>query len=580
MPEHKKATPKKQEGPEQKHHAKQEESRPLADQSHERGQVADAMAETPFRPSMDQHAALLARAHSDEHRANLVLHLQRTYGNTYVQRLLGSTGIQAKLRVNPPNDVYEQEADRVADVVTRGVMSQTQRQAEEEEEEAQAKSILQRQEEEELEAMPKPVGSEQWVVSDDVEARINNERGGGQPLNESVRESLELQFDRDFSNVRVHTDAEAQELSQELGATAFTTGRDIFFREGTYQPESESGKWLLAHELTHVVQQNEAGVRRQKLDREELAQAEPVRRQDEGEQAEEGTLPEYVAEPEEEVEKGPDDRHKFDGARLGSSTSSAGTATATQLPNYRITVGKIGFEFNDSTTPAVDSSDREESDRTHEDTVTAGTVGVEWTNPGGKKVSAFGSESFKPGYKGVKYKKDGKGNVTLDFTLNIKCPWGVNSGGNTDVPSANDAVVTKATYKKIAKDLTPEKDEKSWVAPREKYWSKAICERHEKFHSTDDKKWSEGTGKKVVTDYLKGKTISGWFTWFGVRKLLKKAMKEMSKSNWEFYSGGVDSYYSYAGEERAFGDGKEPYQKLAKAVDTQGKKLEKAAKKK
>jgi hypothetical protein len=60
---------------------------------------------------------------------------------------------------------------------------------------------------------------------------------------------------QDFSDVRVHTDSKADELSQNLSAKAFTTGNDIFFKDGTYNPGSSSGQQLIAHELTHVVQQ-------------------------------------------------------------------------------------------------------------------------------------------------------------------------------------------------------------------------------------------------------------------------------------------------------------------------------------
>jgi len=67
---------------------------------------------------------------------------------------------------------------------------------------------------------------------------------------------------------------------------------------------------------------------------------------------------------------------------------------------------------------------------------------------------------------------------------------------------------------------------------------------------------------------------------FRLRSLLKKAMKEMFNANWDFYTGGAGSYLSYAGEERAFGDGKGPYENLAKGVKAQGEKLEKEAKKK
>jgi hypothetical protein len=119
-------------------------------------------------------------------------------------------------------------------------------------------SDIQRQpiEEEEEMLQGKPDESQLPVVAEDMEAQIDAARGSGQPLPDSVRGSLEPHFGHDFSQVRVHTDAEADKLSRQLDAEAFTTGRDVFFREGAYQPDSANGKGLIAHELTHVVQQS------------------------------------------------------------------------------------------------------------------------------------------------------------------------------------------------------------------------------------------------------------------------------------------------------------------------------------
>src|SRR5690606_19314471 len=70
-----------------------------------------------------------------------------------------------------------------------------------------------------------------------------------------TRNFMEQRIGADFSNVRVHTDAEAVQLSRDLNAKAFTTGSDIYFNTNEYAPQSASGRQLLAHELTHVVQQ-------------------------------------------------------------------------------------------------------------------------------------------------------------------------------------------------------------------------------------------------------------------------------------------------------------------------------------
>jgi hypothetical protein len=146
----------------------------------------------------------------------------------------------------------------------------------EDEEELQMKpqrtaGSVQRQEsmlEDEEALMMKPdlqrsAGPEGGLVDDDVESAIQRNRGGGQALGDGVRGSMEQAFGADFGGVKVHTDGEADSLNQSLQARAFTTGQDIFFRQGEYNPGSTQGQELLAHELTHVVQQNGPTLRRQ-----------------------------------------------------------------------------------------------------------------------------------------------------------------------------------------------------------------------------------------------------------------------------------------------------------------------------
>ena len=273
---------KREEPLEEGHHRKK-----VPESSHDRFKATDdGVTDFQVGSSFDTHAALLAGASTDAQRSDLAMHLQKTYGNRYVQRLVESTKVQAKLTVSSPDDVYEKEANQVADVVTRASTSNIQRQLDEEELVAtkQASGIqrqvdeeelvatkrasdIQRQEEEEMGEEEEEVVSakrtskmqqEPFTVSEDIEADINAARGSGQPLPDSLRESLEPQLGHDFGQVHIHTDAQANRLSQQLGAEAFTTGSDVFFREGTYQPGSDSGKGLIAHELTHVVQQSAA----------------------------------------------------------------------------------------------------------------------------------------------------------------------------------------------------------------------------------------------------------------------------------------------------------------------------------
>ena len=93
-------------------------------------------------------------------------------------------------------------------------------------------------------------------ASDQVTSSIQSNRGNGSPLPAETRGFMENRFGTNFSNVRIHSGPEANNLSQNLNADAFTVGQDVFFNSGKYAPTTYSGKKLLAHELTHVVQQS------------------------------------------------------------------------------------------------------------------------------------------------------------------------------------------------------------------------------------------------------------------------------------------------------------------------------------
>jgi hypothetical protein len=93
-------------------------------------------------------------------------------------------------------------------------------------------------------------------VSEPVAANIRDMQGGGAPLPAATRALFEPRFGADFSQVRVHTGARADSTAKAISAKAFTVGSDIVFAAGQYAPESNEGQHLLAHELTHVVQQD------------------------------------------------------------------------------------------------------------------------------------------------------------------------------------------------------------------------------------------------------------------------------------------------------------------------------------
>ncbi len=92
------------------------------------------------------------------------------------------------------------------------------------------------------------------AVSSQMESQLNQLQGGGQAMPDGLRGMMERGFDRDFSQVRLHTDGEAAGLSSSIHAKAFTHGNDIYFNQGQYAPETSEGQRLVAHELAHVAQ--------------------------------------------------------------------------------------------------------------------------------------------------------------------------------------------------------------------------------------------------------------------------------------------------------------------------------------
>lgn len=219
------------------------------------------------------------------------------------------TGVQAKLTVSQPDDKYEQEADRVADTVMRmpepaavgrpdddedkdkpdiqtkpitgqitpllfrqpDIGAESETREKDEEEEVQAKALLQRQpgpdDEQkrglanEIETLhAKRAFTETPVVPEKLEKEIMRAQGQGQPLSDTACAFFGPRFGHDFSQVRIHADGQAAEMARTLNAQAFTRGPDIYFGAGRYQPHDTMGRKLLAHELTHTLQQ-QAGAR-------------------------------------------------------------------------------------------------------------------------------------------------------------------------------------------------------------------------------------------------------------------------------------------------------------------------------
>jgi hypothetical protein len=233
-------------------------------------------------------------------------------------RQAGGPSVQMKMTVNERGDKFEQEADKMADKVMRmpappaaAGAERLQRQPEEKLQKREEEKILraalpddkvQKAEDDKIQKAPAdwqkvplreeekilraalpddkvqkaeddkiqkaPAGDETLrreapaggaaAVGGDVQSAIHHKTTGGEPLSSDVRDHMEPRFNADFGNVRVHRDAESASLNNRLGARAFTYQNHIFFSRDQYQPGSSDGKQLLAHELTHTIQQGQS----------------------------------------------------------------------------------------------------------------------------------------------------------------------------------------------------------------------------------------------------------------------------------------------------------------------------------
>lgn len=206
-------------------------------------------------------------------------------------------GVQTKLSIGKEDDGFEQEADKVADQVVQNEnrtplfgdtpfiqksappISQLKREPESASEngidqEPQSESFSEKNVEPDLPEDSTDAGTIQQKSSGDhgstnqLEAKVNASKGGGQAMEPEAKQEMESGFRRDFSGVRVHTDSQAVQMNKDLGAQAFTHKNNIYFNEGKYQPDTEQGKHLLAHELTHTVQQGAASAEKSQVQRE------------------------------------------------------------------------------------------------------------------------------------------------------------------------------------------------------------------------------------------------------------------------------------------------------------------------
>jgi len=200
--------------------------------------------------------------------------LQRSIGNRAVAQMLGrdtppassqSTRqsirqsshsgplIQAKLTVGPANDVYEREADRIAQSVTQHVSASSQpaqRSPKPDNDEKGKRMPLEMPSIRRIQRSA-PLGAAGGKLDPNVERRLRSSQAGGRPMPDAVRRSIEPKLGADLSGVKVHTGSQAIQLNRDLGAKAFTQGNHIYYGAG----QSPHDLKLSAHEAVHTVQQ-------------------------------------------------------------------------------------------------------------------------------------------------------------------------------------------------------------------------------------------------------------------------------------------------------------------------------------
>ncbi|MGN7824707.1 eCIS core domain-containing protein [Chitinophaga sp. 22536] len=185
--------------------------------------------------------------------------------------------VQTKLKVGSPNDPAEKEADNMADKVMRmpadkpaaSVSAGRKIQTKKEEKPGiqakhkDSKKIRTKGDEKKIQKKEEKILQRKGegtpiTATNEIGEGIRQQSAGGFTLSDDTRSFMETRFNADFSNVRIHTGPESAQLNNQLGAKAFTYQNHIFFNHNQYQPEAPAGKHLLAHELTHTIQQGQS----------------------------------------------------------------------------------------------------------------------------------------------------------------------------------------------------------------------------------------------------------------------------------------------------------------------------------
>lgn len=182
-------------------------------------------------------------------RASRAMDLQRAAGNGAVAALMRQV-LQRAATVSVPGDAHEHEADEVADQVMRMADPPSA---------SPGPPAIQRMcagcEDGSSDHVHRDSKEEGQVAPEHAEQAVQAAGRGGQPLPDTARRFFEPRFDSDFGHVRIHADGDAAHAARAVDARAYTVGSHIVFGAGEYSPQTHGGQRLLAHELTHVVQQ-------------------------------------------------------------------------------------------------------------------------------------------------------------------------------------------------------------------------------------------------------------------------------------------------------------------------------------
>jgi Domain of unknown function (DUF4157) len=244
--------------------------------------MGDARAAVPKPAAVVRKAAAVTRAPASvaRTRAAAAGSIQRRLGNQGAQAL-GSQLVSRKaaLSISQPDDAHEREAESVADAVMRMPAPAPSNPAVARAMDTGGAVVHRRcsacaQEEESERRVNRHASADAGPeVTPAIAANINALQGRGEPLPAASRAFFEPRFGADFSQVRVHTDTQAARTASSINAHAFTVGSDIAFASGQYAPGSSAGQRLIAHELTHVVQQG--GSVERKVQRDDVDDAQP-----------------------------------------------------------------------------------------------------------------------------------------------------------------------------------------------------------------------------------------------------------------------------------------------------------------